>query len=186
MRTRVRGRHWGQELVLGSRSHLPEHSHLSPYRVWLGTPGGLGRKVAPHLQGSIPGSEGGHWSQLQTEKQATHPHPPTPAPTRVRAAQPSAHGHTKAPEFWGRDWICQRSPLRAVAARGPAGVGGSPEPERGQVTSAGLQTKAFLCGNPRRGQGEGGGRGRGVSPGWAPGPETFYLGAASRGDLRRA
>ena len=44
----------------------------------------LEKEGGSHLQGSIPGSEGGHWSQLQTEKPAnTHTRP---SPPRIRAA----------------------------------------------------------------------------------------------------
>lgn len=80
MRTRVRGRHWGQELVLGSRSHLPEHSHLSPYRVWLGTPGGLGRKVAPIFRAASLDQKVVTGRSCKPRNRQPTPTPPPPPP----------------------------------------------------------------------------------------------------------
>lgn len=182
MRTRVGDATVDRNWFWGSRSHLLT-IHTCPLSGLARHTWGAGKEGGPHLQGSIPGSEGDHWSQLQTEKQAAHPHP-HPAPTRVELpSRLHAMGTPRRPVL-GERLDHQHSPLRAVAARGPAGVGGSPKPEQGQVTSAGLQTKAFLCGNPRRGRRAGGG-GR-SQPRVGTWPETFYLGAASRGDLRRA
>lgn len=67
-------------------------------------------------------------------------------------------GHTKAPEFWETDLP---TPLLSGLwlARGPAGVGGSPKPERGQGYQRRAPDKSLPIGN--RGARQGGGLGEG-------------------------
>ena len=92
---------------------------------------GAGKEVGPHLQGSIPGSEGGHWSQLQTEKPGNTYTPPAlpgselPRGLHTGSANPLLSGLWRTGSGWCR------------------------------VTSAGFRTKALLCGNPGHGHGEG-------------------------------
>ena len=130
-------------MVLRSPSHLPDHSHLSPHRVWLGTPGGLGRKVAPIFRAASLDQKVVTGRSCKPRNQPTHTHPqPSPDPSCLGVC-------TWAPQ--SARVLGERLDPPTLSSQGCGGTGSG----WCRVTSARLRTKALLCGNPRRGHGEG-------------------------------
>lgn len=115
-------------------------------------------------------------------KQATHP---APSPPQVRAAQRSAQGAPRC-QGSGGEAASANALLSGLRRHRVRPVLGAALNRRGvRLPAPGSRQKPSYVkthGAARRGRG----RGRGATAGWAPGPEMFHVGAASRGERRRA